>query len=1803
MPPVATEPIRPAQDAVPDEPSNETAALIEVAGAAETNMVAEQVPEPHPEVVPNKTETPAADRSPEEVPAPAAPPSETAHKDAMAALVEHSKEVSETTSQEAAAALAQHSKEVSAIHTQETAVALAEHSEEVSAITSQEASAALAQHSKEVSANNSQEAVAALAQHSKEVSAVRSQEAAVALAAHSKEVAEATKADALPQDSAGAAVEPTAAPTTVVAAAVADVAVIVWGDEERSVDVNSHVWLALDQLSFDSLPEILDKFTKEVSGVGTPSQEATEEILEPISPTQDNLLPQMPSTSVASGDIEVVIPDDVVPGDTFLVVLDDGRELEVGVPEGCGPGSVILIGTGEQDASPAVVADEEPPVASLGAPPPTSTQPPTPAEPAAAEPAQASTKESETIEIGVTVPVGSKAGDTFNAEWNGRPFEVVVPIGSGAGSLITVQVPLEPDVEDWVVTGSTSSMGQDSAESPKPSKLVVVQEPIPEVPRETSEPAVEPVAEPSETQQPAEATKPPEPPANAAAEQVAEPAPVQEAPEPVAEPAPPSPAEQASSAAPMQRMSELIQKQLHLPVEDGVSLPALASRKLLASKAPVEDRVPESISYMIPAAHVEACPVSRSSVFFHARSDLIDLEHAWYLAISEAHEYSAIQSMLSATSTRQGKLYTPLIPLVLIGVALIYVGTAPARDFSQGEAQAVSKIDFALPAAVSTSLQSIATRSTQDLWGSHAFSLEDATAEQLAQRRANAISKLSKRLTGNVRAKDELGLALQHWCVTIGQHLLGLIGRTRAVCTKIDEDTAQAVQEMNEALVHQPSSTSLDKVSLATASMGMSWTEVQETEIQRIAAALRAFAVVQSPGTAAAGSGPPRTVLPGSGFGEASTALQLTHEHLTTAAAPEHRGYDRHSEASFGFAVENGADPVGEVAVSAEQDAALPLSTDTQAAEVPSETCLQDLHDGLRDVLYRARQFPVVLSKLPQGILEWLFPEQLVEMGGACLGYLPTVADLAHVRFVEGPVIRNELYLLHADDRAHGHLLFLQVCEALGVQASAWHWHRIVETLPSLPPEQYVLLPNSMPWHRVLMPVDLRPLGGSVSLVATERNQPCGNIVADAAAQQQLSIAEQDFLCRTCGAWFVPQAYTSMLPRGDTLQAWPVQRDRASARTEHGGSLSPRLSLEDVFSTSLSLPSPVALAFHEENGANAVVLYTQGLHYTFAPVYADHLSIRSTVMGSFMHEVTSGGLEFSHFARILPPLDRLPAIQFVAMQCTVGQFPGVIDFRPLGGGLVVGAMARDSPPATRLKDAVASYGEPDASTSVMSSLATGSLCVIHRECVVDPYSPLHAAVPAPLVIVRRHQHGVRDELASPPSAGWRPTLSVAVCIGLSNLLGGRGLLFGLFWGASIATFLPPADPLQEGAIPISQEPIDGPPHSPENNLASITEHHKLAQRLQVFGDWEHVDVRCSLGLAHSPHALLRASGAAGRKFPVPVLASMNSRYVAFVAPARANTFWRLLYCSIQDARFVLAKARFSLFAMAMLWLPMPGQLETGLREWYGPTRCGAAGLIRLPVAYPVVDLYCLPCHRFSTLTVLLSDTAECDFRPVVHSVSTGSQEPPELSHITQVPSALRGFWVDVMWRRPVILRHFLLTDSQTRSGQAFLFVHLGLDFCRAYDQGWRISQVHGQSIVWKWPGEVYSLAGECGHLLHDGQDPFVCDASRDTSAAIQHVLQRATTQLPVGSIGLLAGGTGAGAAPRHLSCFRILALLLLSTPFAAGTADVSSPEPEEPSVTPVLDSTPASTLRVNVWSPFQGPSTFDVAKAGPLSTF
>ena len=123
------------------------------------------------------------------------------------------------------------------------------------------------------------------------------------------------------------------------------------------------------------------------------------------------------------------------------------------------------------------------------------------------------------------------------------------------------------------------------------------------------------------------------------------------------------------------------------------------------------------------------------------------------------------------------------------------------------------------------------------------------------KRRTNATSKLTKRITGNVRAKEDLTRELSLWFARIGQHLLGLLGRIRAIGTKIDEDLIQAIQEMQSYLATQPSAATADQLATASQKLGSVWSSAQEEEIIRMAAMLRAFGATHSNMVTSSGSG------------------------------------------------------------------------------------------------------------------------------------------------------------------------------------------------------------------------------------------------------------------------------------------------------------------------------------------------------------------------------------------------------------------------------------------------------------------------------------------------------------------------------------------------------------------------------------------------------------------------------------------------------------------------------------------------------------------------------------------------------------------------------------------------------------------------------------------------------------------------------------------------------------------------------------------------------------------------------------
>ena len=117
--------------------------------------------------------------------------------------------------------------------------------------------------------------------------------------------------------------------------------------------------------------------------------------------------------------------------------------------------------------------------------------------------------------------------------------------------------------------------------------------------------------------------------------------------------------------------------------------------------------------------------------------------------------------------------------------------------------------------------------------------LGDMSVEQQAQKRAAAMGKLSKRLQGNLRAKDELRSALLQWLGTLGLHLAGLAQRVKALGNKVDEDLTEACQEMRAALALQTSSATEEQVTAAQAEIGRPiWNGGQEQEIYKLAAAM-----------------------------------------------------------------------------------------------------------------------------------------------------------------------------------------------------------------------------------------------------------------------------------------------------------------------------------------------------------------------------------------------------------------------------------------------------------------------------------------------------------------------------------------------------------------------------------------------------------------------------------------------------------------------------------------------------------------------------------------------------------------------------------------------------------------------------------------------------------------------------------------------------------------------------------------------------------------------------------------------------
>ena len=448
---------------------------------------------------------------------------------------------------------------------------------------------------------------------------------------------------------------------------------------------------------------------------------------------------------------------------------------------------------------------------------------------------------------------------------------------------------------------------------------------------------------------------------------------------------------------------------------------------------------------------------------------------------------------------------------------------------------------------------------------------------------------------------------------------------------------------------------------------------------------------------------------------------------------------------------------------------------------------------------------------------------------------------------VFAPDLRSCHSALLVDIRLRGRALEVSICRALGRQAAEWECYRVQEALPALPQEQYVLRRTSTSWHLSVVPVDLRPVGGRISLAFADRVMPCGAIAHIAIADQAGLECPADLLCRTSQGWFDAAAAILLLPH----QVWPLYLVQA-AHPPTTLTLLRQTSGSDRFDGSLEPTEGPERAQGMRETGQAVVISDNGLLYCPVDGYADRDNLRSNVLFAYLGP--SGlGIEYggiTHFARVLPPLPDLPAVQFVA-GCCEGHFqPTVVDLRAIQGALEVCCTAPDATPAQRIETAVASGGEPDPAHPVVGRLSCGALQVLHREQIVNPFAPLLEPPPTPLVVLPR-----RPNLGS----GWdgashtlddlgdavRPTTANAVlgvvalalaCQGFTRWQGFLLLLGGLHYHfASVA-----ASPVPTTCSPQQSDGAVGEWQSYDSSddrltdvgtLASAVEHVRLATLL------------------------------------------------------------------------------------------------------------------------------------------------------------------------------------------------------------------------------------------------------------------------------------------------------------------------------------------------------------------------------------
>ena len=366
-------------------------------------------------------------------------------------------------------------------------------------------------------------------------------------------------------------------------------------------------------------------------------------------------------------------------------------------------------------------------------------------------------------------------------------------------------------------------------------------------------------------------------------------------------------------------------------------------------------------------------------------------------------------------------------------------------------------------------------------------------------------------------------------------------------------------------------------------------------------------------------------------------------------------------------------------------------------------------------------------------------------------------------------------WCVSVDDRVHDGLLHEWICSAFQLPSQLWRSQRILSPLPDMPSEQYLLLGVHLHLTEALVPVDLRPLGGTVTILQVARTIAAGDLMRLALRRQSRRLElEPLWMCRQ--TWFAPSAQVLLVPGCDALQAWhpdltalPTGRVPACARTD------------DLQPPAFDVMAYEALLLCDFDGA-------QGCYFV-EPSQPLPVEIASV-----------NGASVSWY-NIDNPLPGLPASQFVLVPADA-VLAGVVDCRARGAGYQL------------------QYDPPRGATD-----NTGNYHPCHlmmpddRPAFCQRVSPTAPEPPAML----------EDGPTDADSSSSRPTVRVIVMLALSGMLVLRGTVssstLALLGFVCVAQAVRVPD---DGDFRASVYRF-----AAEDGLLGIREHHLLAQQLAL----------------------------------------------------------------------------------------------------------------------------------------------------------------------------------------------------------------------------------------------------------------------------------------------------------------------------------------------------------------------------------